>query len=123
MAKKKTVEKRLASEIAADLAVIRDKKAEITAEDKKVTQELLHALHDEQADRAGNYQISKVINLKVSVEELALPFALQRNAVKIDTAKIREILRHTFDEPEKYGFERVESERIVPFGRREEPEE
>lgn len=117
MAKKKTEpEIRKAIDIADDVAEVRGQMAELKKEDTMLTALLKEALHTEQKKEAGNYQLSTVVTLKVSDEKLAMPWATEKGAIKIDTAKVREILRHTFDDPSKYGFAKVESERIVPKG-------
>ncbi len=83
--------------------------------ERAITADLLMAMHAEQKDRAGAYKLSKVITLKVAEPEAALQWAATTNCLKVDTAKATQILRHTFDDPSKFGFERVESERIVPL--------
>lgn len=113
MAKKKIA--RTAVKIALELADIRGQKDNLMLVDKALTSELKDALHAEQIDRAGNYKISKVISLKVIELETALQWAATTNCLKVDTAKAKEILRHTFDDPEKFGFGKVETESIRPI--------
>lgn len=113
MAKKKAT--RSAVDIARELAEVRNEKDLLLIEDKALTLELKAAFHAEQIDRAGNYKISKVISLKVIEPETALQWAATTNCLKIDTVKAKEILRHTFDDPEKFGFGKVETESIRPI--------
>lgn len=119
---KKTT-KRSAYEISSDLAVVRAQIKDLKNEDDKYTAELLDAMHDEQIKEAGNYQIIESHSLKVKDEKLAIPYAASVNAVKIDTTKIKEILRHTFDDPSKYGFGVTVKESISPIKRGNQQDE
>ncbi len=125
MAKKKKVEEKIsASTIAVALGKVRESMADLKKEDTRLTSMLKDALHAENKKEAGNYKISEKITLKVIEPEVALQWAAQTNCLKIDTSKAKEILRHTFEEPEKFGFERVMSESIIPIkgGRASEEE-
>ena len=120
MAKKK--QKILSAvDIADALEAVRLNMADQKKVERDLTAQLLDALHAEQIDRAGNYKLSKAISLKVVEPEVAVQWAAQTNCLKVDTSKAMQILRHSFDDPNKYGFERVETERIVPIkGTKEE---
>lgn len=107
---------------ATNLESIRNTIAQLKKEERETTKNLLDALHIEKIDQAGNYQISIKRTLKVKDEKLVLPWAVENGCYKIDTSKAKEILRHTFDSPEKYGFAVVESESIIPKGGRAEEE-
>lgn len=114
MAKRKVPQKS-AAQIAAELADIRNRKDALIELDRVLTAALKEALHAAQIDRAGNYKLSKVVTLKVVEPELAFGWAATANCLKVDTVKAKEVLRHTFDDPEKFGFAKVETESIRPI--------
>ncbi len=123
--KKKKEEKketRAPFEIANELESTRITIAELKAIDVKLTAEFKEALHARQITEAGNYQISIKRTLKVKDEKLAVTWAQQNGALKIDTSKAKEILRHTFADPSEFGFAVVESESIIPKGGRADEE-
>jgi len=127
MTKKKVKPSLLSAEaIAIALFGTRQAKKEIEKEEKALTAELKEAMKREQVKEAGSFQISVARTLKVKDEKVAYLWAKENNCVvpeKIDTSKAKEVLRHTFDSPEKYGFAVVESERIVPKGEKLEDNE
>ena len=117
MAKKKV--RRTANDIADELEVVRMSMNDKKKIERKLTAELLDALHTEGKNEAGNYYISKSDTFKVIAEELALPFALQRGLTKIDTGKVRKVFQLDtslrFTNPSEYGFEVVTMEKISPL--------
>ncbi len=123
MATKKKAAKRSAIDLAIDLLKVRTEKKTIDALEKTLTAALKDAMHSEGTREAGEYEISIARTLKVADPEIAGAWAKENNCVvpeKIDTSKAKEILRHTFDNPSKFGFAVVESERIVPKGGKDE---
>lgn len=123
MATKKKVVVRTALDIAIMLEDVRAEKKTNDALEKALTTELKTAMKNENLNEIANYQLSVARTLKVEDEHLARLWAVENRCMKpevIDTSKAKEILRHTFDDPSKYGFAIVESERIVPKGSPEE---
>lgn len=116
---KKTKKIRKASIIAEELAIVRVRMALDKPLNETLTKEFKAALRHEGINEAGNYHITKSDSYKVVIEELALPFALQRNLVKVDTSKVKEVFRLDenlrFKDPQEFGFEIVTSEKISPI--------
>lgn len=108
-----------AEELATLLGEVRTRIAADKKLDETLTKVFKLALEREKIRKAGNYALTKSTTFKVAVEELALPFALERGLVKIDTGKIHDVFRMDaslrFEDPERYGFEAVTQERIVPM--------
>ncbi len=105
--------------LSQQLEDVRTKAAELKALNDKLTKAFKAALENEGISEAGNYRLERSTSFKVSVEELALPFALQRNLVKIDTAKVHEVFRLDadlrFKDPEQFGFAVVDTVRVAPI--------
>lgn len=114
--------KRHAFEIAHELEIERNSIKEHQTIERALTAELVAALHTEQLREAGNYKMSAVVTLKVDDMKIALPWCIEHGYVKPDTTQVKEVLRHQFEAPEKYGFTAVRSERIIPKNSREEEE-
>lgn len=118
---KKTKKVLGAEEIAVKLAEVREKIKVYNLLNEGLTKTFREALANEGLRAAGGYRLNKFSTYKVAVEELALPFALQHNnAVKVDVTKIKEIFQldaalNKENNPEKYGFEVVTSERVEPI--------
>lgn len=125
MAKKARKESgvKTAEEIAILLAEVRTRKAEDDKLDKVLTSAFKDALKRERLRYAGNYKLNKAMVFKISVAELALPFAIEHNAIRIDASKVHEIFRKDaafrFEHPEKYGFEEIITERVDPIKKSE----
>lgn len=108
-----------ADEVADQLEIVRTAIAEKKLIERKLTAQLLEMLREIPDHKAGNYHITKADTFKVAVQELALPFALQRGLVTISTAKVHktwqldENLR--FQDPATYGFEVVTQEKVSPI--------
>lgn len=104
--------------IAEELELVRRSIADMKTHERDLTRTLLRELHEEQRSEAGNYHIVKADTFKVTVEELALPFALERGLTKIDTAKVKKVFQLDttlrFADPSKFGFEVVTQEKIAP---------
>lgn len=117
---------RMGAEAAAiALYETRARRKEIEKDEKKLVKELLEAMHEEQLHEVASFQLSVARTLKVEDEALARSWAVEHLCMtpeKIDTSKAKEVLRHSFDDPSKYGFAVVESERIVPKGAAEDNE-
>lgn len=125
MTKKKAVAVRSALNIAEELLSVRAEKKTIDALEKTLTTALKEAMHTEMTKEAGLFELSTARTLSVSDKVVAWEWAKENNCLvpeKIDTSKAKEILRHTFDDPSKFGFAVVESERIVPKGRASDEE-
>lgn len=109
--------------IATQLAEVRERMAYDAGLNKALTAALKEALGKEGKKEAGNYHLVKSSKFEVIAEELALPFALERGATKIDTSKIKKIFQLDtnlrFEDPNKFGFEVVTSEKIAPIGSKE----
>lgn len=123
---KKTVETVFtASELAESLGVLRVGMARDKLLNEVLTKQFKAALAREGLTQAGNYHLVRSDTYKVVVEELALPFALQRNLVKVDTSRIRDVFRLDsqlrFQDPSQFGFEITTQERVVPL--KGDPEE
>ncbi len=105
--------------LSQQLEDVRTKAAELKTLNDKLTKAFKAALENEGINEAGNYRLERSTSFKVSVEELALPFALQRNLVKIDTAKVHEVFRLDadlrFKDPEQFGFAVVDTVRVAPI--------
>lgn len=119
MAKPKTKKTKLtAEEIGTKLAEIRGRMAKDKVLNDALTRDFKEALAVEGLREAGGYHVSKSSSFKVIAEELAMPFALQRGLVKIDTSQVREVFRLDqalrFENPERFGFESTTIERVVP---------
>jgi hypothetical protein len=125
MAKKTKIRK--AEDIAAELGEVRAASAELKNRDTKLRTELLAALQNEGLTSAGKYQLTKVHTFKISVEELALQFAMERGLTKVDTAKVKQVFQLDstlrFADPTKYGFEVVETVKIDPLSKGVQEEE
>lgn len=120
MAKKtKKTKLRSAVEVAEELAVVRARMAVDKPLNEALTKEFKAALQQEGTEVAGNYHLVKSDSFRVAVEELALPFALQRNLVKVDTAKVKDVFRLDdqlrFKDPAMFGFEVVTQEKVSPI--------
>lgn len=115
--KKEVVATRAPFEIADQIGDVRKQMASLKELDTKLTAEFKAACHQRQIKEAGNYQLSTTRALKVKDEKKAFVWASDKNCLKIDTAKAKEILRHTFDDPSKFGFAVVESESVRPKGK------
>lgn len=111
-----------AYEIADALEKERDIIKEHQIIERRLTAELLDAFHREQLTDAGNYKVSRAVTLKVENMDLALRWCIANGYVKPDTTKVKQVLRHGFEQPEDYGFTAVRSERIIPKNSREEEE-
>ncbi len=121
--KKKSVELGNAADIAIALWEVRQEKKKVDAMEKNLTTLLKDAMHKQNLKEAGDFELSTARTLKIEDEKLARPWATANHCLvpeKIDTSKAKEILRHTFDDPSKFGFAIVESERIVPKGKADE---
>lgn len=121
MAKKtKKTKIRPAIEVANDLTEVRARMATDKALNDSLTKEFKAALYNEERKEAGDYHLTTSTTYKVAVEELALPFALLRNLVKVDTSKVRAVFRLDSElramDPAKFGFEVVTQEKVTPKG-------
>lgn len=114
MAKKLT-----ALQIANKIEEVRTRMRADKAIDTALTLDFKEALKRENRTFAGNYKVTTSTGFKVAVEELALPFALQRGLVKIDTAKAHKIFNMDaslrFADPMQYGFEVTTTMKIDPI--------
>ncbi len=119
----KTKKIRTALDVSNELENVRYQKAELDELDKRLTTELKTMLHDTQQKEAGNYKLSVARSLKVEDEKVAMLWATNNRCVKVDTSKAKEILRHTFEDPSKFGFSVQEKESVVPKGRKQVNEE
>lgn len=122
MAKKKRAEQS-ALTLASELLGVRTQIKQLTDIEKTLSSGLKEAMHSEGLREVGEYQISVARSLKISDSDSAFAWAREHNCVvpeKVDTSKAKEILRHTFDDPSKFGFAVVESERIIPKGKVDE---
>lgn len=121
---KKTKVQASADDIAVQLGDVRTRMAKDKVLNDALTKAFKEALAVEGRNEAGNYHLSKATTFKVAVEELALPFALQRGLVKIDTGKVHDVFRLDeglrFQDPEQFGFEETTVTRVVPRGQDEE---
>lgn len=122
MAKKKVakVNDNNSFRIATELQTARNNIKAWKKVEESLTAELKEAMHAEQLTVAGPYELSTARTLQVADEAVAWIWARENHCViaeKIDTSKAKEILRHTFDDPSKFGFAVVESERVVPTGK------
>lgn len=129
MAKDKTKEKtkkkveRSALDLATELLKIREEKKTIDTLEKTLTVSLKEAMHREGTRESGAYELSTARSLRVEDSAVAWEWARQNNCLvpeKVDTSRAKEILRHTFDDPSKFGFAVVESERLIAKGKPEE---
>lgn len=118
----KTKKTRTALDISSELENIRFQKAELTELDKRLTAELKTMLHDANQTEAGNYKISIARSLEVADEKVAMMWAAKNYCLKVDTTKAKEILRHTFEDPSKFGFSVAEKESVVPKGHKQTQE-
>lgn len=114
MAKKKT--KRAAIDIADELEMVRKGIAERQLIEKRLRAELLSAFHEEGLEEVGNYQLSKATSLKIVNFDKAWEWTEKYTAVRdINLSKARKVFQMSLTEnPEDFGFEIVESERIIP---------
>lgn len=120
MEKSKKIED--ADSVATQLHVVRTNIATQKLLERSLTTKLLERLHEEQKNQAGDYKISKAISLKIVDPEKAQQWALPRNCIKVDTTKAKLIFRMNFENPEQYGFERTEQEKIIPIKSNNEDE-
>lgn len=123
--KKKVETQRSAYNIAVLLLDVRTAKKNADVLEKALTADLKKAMKEEQLTEVGNFEISVSRSLSIADEKIARPWAVEHLCMvpeKIDTSKAKEILRHTFDDPSKFGFAVVESERIVPKGKVQDQE-
>lgn len=116
--------KTTAADIADALAIVRVRMAKDKLLNDKLTKQFKAALDAEQLSAAGDYQLSHSVSFKVSNEEKALEFAQNRGLIKIDTAAVHKTFQLDaelrFVQPEEYGFEAVDSVRVMPRGISEE---
>ena len=116
---KAKVVKDTALDLAEKLADVRSRMAIDKRLNDALTVEFKKALKKEGLTKAGNYRLEQSNVYKVALEELALPFALQRNLVKVDTSKIREVFRLDnelrFKDPTEFGFAVSTVEKVSPI--------
>ncbi len=122
--KKKVAGVRSAEEVAAELGKVRTEMAALKTLNDSLTKEFKKALIVEQLPFAGNYHITRATIFKVAIPELALPFAIERRLVKVDTALVHDVFKLDaelrFKDPGLYGFEVATQERVTPIGGRDE---
>lgn len=120
---KKKSTKQSAEELAILLAEVRSRMAQDKTLNDALTADFKKALIREGVSEAGNYQLTKATTFKVVTPELAIPFALERNLVKIDTGAVHDVFRMDeklrFEDPSRFGFESVLQERVVPIKTRD----
>ncbi len=116
--KAKNLKIRSADEIAADLAEVRSRLAVDKVLNETLTKEFKIALGIEGINHAGNYHLDKSTAFRVIADDLALPFALQRNLVKVDVSKVHDVFRRDaelrFKDPSEFGFESYEIVKVNP---------
>lgn len=116
MAKTKKAE--TAESIAVRLSELRKRMADDKKINDALTKQFKTALESEGKREAGEYGLSTSITFKVANEEQAMTFAQDRGLIKIDTAGVHKTFQLDADlrfvDPSVYGFESVESVRVVP---------
>lgn len=116
MAKKKTT-KQSALVLSVALADVRRQMVELKKTDATLATQLKDAMHEEQLREVGEYKLSQSSSLKVTDPEKAWAWSEQYPACrKVDTSAAKKAFRLIHDDPTKYGFAEVVSERIVPKG-------
>ncbi len=107
-----------AFELATDLLVVRKTIADNKKVEAVLAKQLLAAFKMEGITDAGEYSLTQSSGFKVAVEELALPFALERGLTTINVAKVHKVFQLDsnlrFEDPLKYGFEVITTEKITP---------
>lgn len=108
-----------AEEIADALERVRTRMAKDKTLNEKLTADFKEALNKEQVTSAGNYRLTQSQVFKVAIEELALPFAIERGLAKVDTARAHEVFKLDpalrFEDPARYGFEVAWLQKVVPI--------
>ena len=111
-------------QVASELETVSERISDLEKVKKSLRDTLLVMLHEQGPDRqgkirAGNYQLVRETDFKIADVAIALPFALSRDAIKVDVAKVHALFRKDellrFDDPTKYGFEEVVSEKNSPI--------